>query len=174
MTATPLDSYDLLIVAEDTQLEDTWSDPNSVAAIEDSGKPVVGLGNGGYDFFGLLGLSIGYPNGGHGGKKSIEVIDPNGSLFSTPYSIEIPEDRALRLYTETGHVGIYLWPIIPETVTALAGYVNNFPYYPLAMEHNRYLLWGFTESPQKMTEIGKTLFINVVIHTANEAWESNN
>jgi len=38
--------------------------------------------------------------------------------------------------------------------------------------HNRYLLWGFTESPQKMTEIGKTLFINVVIWMANEAWDS--
>jgi hypothetical protein len=62
---------------------------------------------------------------------------------------------------------------MPETVTALGGEVNNFPYYPLAMEHNRYLLWGFTESPQKMTEIGKKLFINVVIWTANKAWESN-
>jgi len=41
------------------------------------------------------------------------------------------------------------------------------------MQHNRYLLWGFTESPQKMTEVGKTLFINVVIWTANKAWESD-
>ena len=39
--------------------------------------------------------------------------------------------------------------------------------------HNRYLLWGFVESPEKMTEVGKTLFINVVIHTANKAWESD-
>jgi len=34
-------------------------------------------------------------------------------------------------------------------------------------------LWGFEETPQKMTEIGKTLFINVVIWTANKAWESD-
>ena len=173
VTATSLDSYDLIIVANDTQHEDTWSDPNTVAAIEDSAKPIVGLGDGGYDFFGLLGLSIGYPNGGHGSRNSIEVIDPNSLLFSTPYSIEIPEDRALQLYTETDHVGLYLWPTIPETVTALAGEVNSHGYYPLAMEQNRYLLWGFTESPEKMTEIGKTLFINVVVHTSNEAWESD-
>ena len=172
--ATPLDSYDLIVVANDTQYEDTWSDPNTVAAIEDSGKPVIGLGDGGYDFFGLLGLSIGNPYGGHGSWSSIEVIDPNFSLFRVPYSIEIPADRALQLYTETNHVGIYLWPIIPETVIAIGGEVNNKGYYPLVMESNRYLLWGFEETPLKMTEIGKTLFINVVIWTANKAWESDN
>ncbi len=178
--ATPLDSYDLIIVANDTGDESIWSDPNTVAAIEDSGKPVVGLGEGGYTFFGLLGLSIGNPYGAHGSRNSIEVIDPNSSLFSMPYSIEIPQDRVLRLYTETDHVGLYLWPM-PETVTALGGEINNFGYYPLAIEHDRYstgrltaLLWGFEETPEKMTETGKTLFINVVIRTANEAWESEN
>ena len=169
--ATSLDSYDLLIVGDDTQSISVWDDANSVAAIEDSNKPVIGLGEGGYTFFGTLGLAIGSPNGAHGSQNSIEVADPNSSLFSFPYSIEIPQDRALRLYTETEHVGLYLWPM-PETVTALGAKVNSVTYYPLAMEHNRYLLWGFTESPEKMTEIGKTLFINVVIWTANKAWES--
>jgi len=152
--------------------DDAWNDPEAVAAIEDSGKPVVGLGEGGYNFFGLLGLSIGYPNGEHVSRNSIEVIDPNCSLFSMPYPVEIPQDRVLQLYTETSNIGIYLWPEIPETVTALAAEANNRGYYPLVMEHERYMLWGFTESPQKMTEIGKTLFINVVIWMANEAWDS--
>jgi len=172
--ATPLDSYDLLIVANDTKNIDPWSDPNTVAAIEDSGKPIVGLGDGGYDFFGLLGLSIGNPYGGHSSKNSIKVVDPNCSLFSTPYSIEIPQDRALKLYTETNSIGIYLWPTVPETVTVFGNEVNDVGYFPLVMQHNRYVLWGFAESPQKMTEIGKTLFINVVIWTANKAWESEN
>jgi hypothetical protein len=167
-----LDSYDLVIVAHDTQYETTWRDPNAVAAIDNSGKPVVGLGDGGYDFFGLLGLSIGNPYGGHGSKHSIEVLDPNSSPFNTPYSIEIPQDCVLQLYTETRHVGIYLWPKIPETVTVLGREVNDVGYYPLALEHNRYLLWGFTESPQKMTEVGKRLFINIVILTANSSWGS--
>jgi hypothetical protein len=166
-----LDSYDLIIVADDTQYETTWSDPNTIVAIEDSNKPVVGLGDGGYDFFGMLGLSIGKPYGGHGSKNSIEVVDPNCSLFSSPYSIDIPEDNILQLYTETNCIGIYLWPTIPETVTGFGREVNDVGYYPLVAEHNRYLLWGFTESPQKMTETGKKLFINVVIWTANKLWE---
>lgn len=163
-----LDSYDLLIVADDTQYEDALSDPNIVAAIEDSNKPIIGLGDGGYDFFGLLGLSIGSPNGGHGSKNSIEVVDPNSSLYSMPYSIEIPQDRSLQLYTETDHVGLYLWPTIPQSVTVFGKEVDSVNYFPLAAEYNRYLLWGFTESPQKMTAVGKTLFINVVIRTANK------
>jgi len=170
VTAAPLASYDLIIVADDTQFLSTWNDPQTVVAIETSDKPVVGLGEGGYDFFGVLGLSIGRPNGGHGERNSISVIDPNCSLFSTPYPVDIPEDQNLQLYTETSHVGLYLWPV-PETVTALGAEVDDPGYYPLALEHNRYLLWGFTESPQKMTEVGKILFVNVVIWTANAGWE---
>ncbi len=171
VTTAALDSCDLIIVANDTQHETTWSDPNIVAAIEDSGRPVVGLGDGGYDFFGLLGLSIGNPYGGHGSKNSIEVIDPNSSLFSMPYSIEIPQDRVLQLYTETHHVGIYLWPTIPETVTVFGNEENDIGYYPLVAEHNRYMLWGFSESPEYMTDAGRTLFINVVIWMANAGWD---
>ena len=174
VTATPLDSYDLIIVANDTQDILTWSDPNAVIAIEESSKPVIGLGKGAYTFFGLLGLSIGDPHGAHGSKNSIEVVDPNSSLFSTPYLIEIPEDRVLHLYTETNQVRLYLWPTIPESVTVLARQVDNPPYSSLATQYNRYLFWGFTESPQKMTEVGKKLFINVVIWAANKVWESKN
>ena len=168
--ATSLDSYDLIIVADDTQSASAWYDPNTAATIENSTKPIIGLGDGGYDFFGLLGLSIGKPYGGHSSNNSIKVVDPNCSLFSTPYSIEIPQDRVLQLYAETKNIGIYLWPTVPETVTVFGHEVNDVGYFPLVAEHNRYMLWGFTESPQKMTETGKKLFINVVIRTANNAW----
>ena len=167
-----LNTYDMVIVANDTQYKSSWIDPNAVAAIGNSGKPVIGLGEGGYDFFGLLGLSIGSPNGGHGIQSSIEVVDPNSLLFHAPYSINIPEGRALQLYTDTNSIEIYLWPAIPETVTAFGNKVNDSGYYPLVAEHNRYLLWGFTESPKKMTRVGRRLFINVVIQTANRDWGS--
>jgi subtilisin family serine protease len=174
VATTGFDAYDLIIAGTDTGYLTTWTDEQNVAAVENSGKPIVGLGNGGYWYFGQLGLSIGNPYGGYSRQTSIEVDDPNNSLYRTPYVIDIPQDRALRLYSETQHIGIYLWPTIPETVTVLGRKADENGYYPLVMEHNRYLLWGFTELPQKMTEIGKTLFINVVVWTANEAWESEN
>ena len=167
-----LDSYDIIVLGNDTGSMIGWGDAESVAAIEASGKPIVGLGEGGYAFFGQLGLSIGWPNGAHGSRNSISVIDPDSSHFSMPYPIDVPQDKALQLYSETEHVGLYLWPVIPETVTALGAQVDSATYYPLAMEHDRYLLWGFAAPAENMTEIGRDLFVNVVIRTANAAWET--
>jgi hypothetical protein len=172
IVTTGLYAYDLIIVGTDTGYLTTWMDEQNVAAVESSGKPVVGLGNGGYWYFGQLGLSIGKPYGGNGIKNSIEVIDPNSSLFNTPYAVDIQQDLTLQLYTETNHIGIYLWPTLPETVTGFGREVNDAGYYPLVAEHKRYMFWGFTESPQKMTEVGKMLFINIVINVANGTWGS--
>jgi predicted outer membrane repeat protein len=174
VTATLLDSCDLVIVANDTFRSHAWTEPNATAAIEYSGKPIIGLGEGGYDFFGMLGLSIGSPYGSTSSHNSISVIDPAHSLLSTPYPIDIPQDGMLQLYKETRDVALYFWPDIPETVTVLAVLHNEPGYYPLAMEHNRYFLWGFIESPDKMTDIGRKLFINTVIWMANANWENEN
>ncbi|MDT8300551.1 MAG: right-handed parallel beta-helix repeat-containing protein [Sedimentisphaerales bacterium] len=166
ISATALDSYDIIIVGNDSGNLSQWGDIESVTAIESSGKPIVGLGEGGYAFFGQLGLSIGWPNGMHGSGNSIEVIDSNHSLFITPYVIDVPEDLVLQLYTESNYVTLYLYPV-PETVTALGGEADSPGYYPLAQEHNRYLFWGFAGSTESMTEVGKRLFIDVVIWSAN-------
>jgi Right handed beta helix region/Disaggregatase related len=165
-----LDAYDLIIVGSDTGSTTEWGDAASVAAVDGSGKPIVGLGEGGYAFFGQLGLFIGWPNGMHERPgSSIYAVDPNTSLFSTPYPIEIPQDGQIELYTVTDDVLLYLSPV-PETVTALAGSVGNPGYYPVALQDDRYVFWGFTESPSKMTEVGKRLFINLLVRTANAAW----
>ena len=174
VATTGFDAFDLIIVGADTGYLTTWTEEQNVAAVEGSGKPVVGLGNGGYWYFGQLELSIGRPFGGHSSENSIEVIDPNSPVFNTPYAIEIPEDRSLQLFTKTDSIGIYLWPTIPETVTGLGRHINEPGYYFLVAEHDKYMFWGFIESPQKMTDLGKTLFINVIIWTANKAWESEN
>ncbi len=165
-----LDSYDLIIVGNDTDNLSQWGDIESVTAIESSSKPIIGLGEGGYAFFGKLGLEVGWPNGMHGSDNSIKVIDPDNSLFITPYAIDVPQDRILQLYTETDYVTLYLHPV-PETVTALGAEVDSHGYYPLALENNRYLLWGFAGSPESMTEVGKRLFINLVIWSANAGWD---
>jgi parallel beta-helix repeat protein len=171
--AAALEDYDLVIVGDDTEDAAAWNDPQVADAIEGAGRPIVGMGEGGYDFFGVLGLSIGRPNGMHGDGDSIIVIDPNYPLFVLPYAIEIPENRVLRLYTQSNNATIHL-QMVHENVTVLGDEPANPGYSSLILEQNRYLFWGFTESPQKMTEVGKKLFINVVIRTANKAWESEN
>ena len=175
ITTTVLDSYDIIIVGNDTGITIDWGDVESVTAIEGSGKPVIGIGEGGYAFFGKLELSGGYPNGMLGNNNSIYIMNPNSSLFDTPYPVEIPEDSILQLYTESNSYISIFFPgqpgILPETVNAIGLRLESSHHYPLVIEHNRYIFWGFSASPQSMTDVGKRLFINLVIWSANAGWD---
>ena len=165
-----LDDYDLIMIATDTPSPAVWADEQAFTALVESSQPIIGLGEGGYRFFGKLGLAIGYPNGASGSFDSVQVVDPNSSLFGTPYPVTVPEDGVLKLYRAAENsVMIYLWPA-PDAVTMLGGVVGNSGYYPLVAEQG-HLLWGFAESPEHMTEMGRRLFLNAVILTANARLE---
>lgn len=167
IASTPVDC-DLLLIGADTQNAPAWTDGRSVAILNDLGTPIIGLGEGGYRFFGRLGLAIGYPNGTRTSRNSVYIVDPATPLISTPYPVAVPEDRILQLYTHADHVTVYLWPV-PQTVTAFAREAETAGYYPVVAEQDRYLLWGYVESPESMTEAGRHLFLNAVIRTANTA-----
>jgi len=170
VAATAFDAYDLVIAGTDTGYSRVWADEQNVAAVEGSGKPVVGLGQGGYSYFGYLGLTIGRPHGAHDRGGAIEPVDPSHPLFSEPYPIEIPESGVLELCAETDLIHIYLYPAAPETVTTLGLDAGNPGYYSLVLENDRYLFWGFEANVDSLTEDGRKLFLNVVIRTANAAW----
>jgi hypothetical protein len=172
VATTSFDAYDLIIAGTDTGYMNVWADEQNVAAVEGSGKPVVGLGNGGYWLFGELALAIGRPNGARGFGSAIEPIDPSHRLFSEPYPIEIPGGGVLELSTEASAVLIYLYPAAPDTVTTLGLDAGNAGYYSLVLEQDRYLLWGFDVPVESLTEAGRKLLVNVVIRTANAAWET--
>ncbi|UCE47688.1 MAG: right-handed parallel beta-helix repeat-containing protein, partial [Phycisphaerales bacterium] len=169
---TAFDAFDLIIAGTDTGYLTTWADEQNVAAVESPGKPVVGLGNGGYWYFGQLGLAIGRPNGARGSGNEIEPVDPNHPLFNEPYPVGIPEDGRIEVSSETDSVIIFLYPV-PVTVTALGQDAGNAGYYSLVLEHDRYLFSGFDVSAESLTEAGRALFVNVVIRTANAAWPTD-
>jgi hypothetical protein len=172
VTQTAFDSYDVIILGNDTGIANMWwGEDESITAIENAGKPIVGLGKGGSAFFGKLELSIGYPNGGTNFSNSISVAEPEQLPFSIPYAINIPDDNLLQLYNgEVEHVSIYL-PEMSGNVTMLGEEVDNTGYFPFILESQRYLLWGFAGYAEDMAEAGKKLFINSVVLTANVAWE---
>jgi len=170
VTASALADCDVIVVGNDTGYLSGWGTAQSVTAVKDSGKPVIGLGEGGYALFGKLGLAIGHPYGGHANDKSIYVVDPNALLFAGPNPITIGQDRILQLYSDTADVSIYLRPI-PETVVPFGRSARGGPdHYSLVLEAGRYLLWGFAEPPEKMTQTGKDLFLNGVVLAGNAAW----
>lgn len=154
-----LSKYNVIIIGPDT----TWNDITSVDAIKNSNRPLIGLGEGGYELFGQLGLESGYPNGWHGSENSIYVVDASHAIFQKTNSINIPEDAILQLYDSSGHVGIYI-PSVSTGVTMLGRETGNIEHYPLLLEDNKYLFWGFTASPQSMTDTGKILFTNILAY----------
>jgi len=163
----PMDDYDLILIATDTLNRAAWSDPQTVTTLTESGKPVMGLGEGGYAFFGECGLTIGSPKGAQTTFDSVQVLNSDGAFFAGPYGMTIPADGILQLFESPAqHVVLYLWPAPPETVTTFASVVGNPGYFPLAAEQG-HLLWGFTEPPETMTQAGQRLFLNTVILTAN-------
>lgn len=149
--------YDLIIIGSDI----STPSGSDISKISDSAKPIIGLGEGGYSFFGGLGLKTGYPNGWHGSENRIYTVDKTYTVFNKPNSITIPTNYILQLYSSTGHVGIHL-PSVPSNVIVLGRESTDTTHYPFTLEDSKYLLWGFTASPTSMTQIGKDLFINSI------------
>ncbi len=158
-SVTDFSKYDLIIVGSDTGYLST-SDVD-VNKISSSGKKVIGLGEGGYAFFGKLGLETGWGHGWHGSENSINTVSKTHTIFNKPKSITIPTNNIIQLYSSTGHVGIYL-PSIPSNVIVLGRESSDNSHYPFTLEDSKYLLWGFTASPISMTQNGKDLFVNTL------------
>jgi hypothetical protein len=128
VAATGLAAYDVVIAGNDTGYMTGWGDAQSVAAMEGCGKPLIGLGEGGYALFGRLGLAIGHPNGGHASDNSIYVVDPNAALFNTPHPIA---------RIKTGYLSIYrvrrMWHLrrLPDRVVPRLPATGSHSHYPL-------------------------------------------
>ena len=111
---TDFTQFDVIIIGSNSGYTSTWGDPASVDTIVNSNKPILGLGEGGYAFYGKLSLNIGSPNGGHGSGNNIFVAQfaPNGALrWSNSMggtSNSLCNDEAGNLYL----AGSYQYPII--------------------------------------------------------------
>ncbi|MFX0114929.1 MAG: nitrous oxide reductase family maturation protein NosD [Candidatus Hodarchaeota archaeon] len=153
--------YDLIVLGSDSGKSSSWGNGEQVAAIDNSQKPVLGLGEGGYAFFGMLNLAIGHPNGDlgyDGDKTSIFVMNDTHPVFTKPYEIG---SGTVQVYGPTKHIGVH-WPTMPSDVELFGSESASVDHYTLVQEKDRYMLWGYTSSPEKMTLAGKNLFINVI------------
>jgi hypothetical protein len=133
-------------------------------AIDRAKKPILGLGEGGYSFFGELGLAIGAGHGWHGRDTSIVPVEPSRSPFWTTSKIAVEDGKPIKVYEKTGHVGIFL-PRPPRDVLLLGREERDTRHYPLVHQGPRYVLWGFQAPPEQMTPVGRVLFIAACRYT---------
>ena len=169
VSSTSFALFDLILVDSRTGATAEWGDSASVAKIQDSDKPVLGLGFGGTGLFEEMGLSINWSNAWTDVDSTstsiastyIHAVDPSSTLFSTPNVISVPSDSNVRIYDHSGHKGEHA-PSLADSAVLLGREPTDADHYTLVREGEKYWLWGFTGSPGSMTEAGKDLFINFV------------
>jgi len=169
VTATDFTTYTELIVADDTGSLDQWGTALSqVNPITVANKPILGLGEGGYAFFGRLGLFTGWPNGWHGPAQFIDNPAPvPADYYVDPYDLSGLLGSHIKLYqAPNNEVGIYVPGSPPSGSTVLGWELITSPqgkpdHAPLITDGCRQL-WGFSESPTRMTVEGQRLFLNAV------------
>ncbi|MBU0511140.1 MAG: hypothetical protein KKD28_10090 [Chloroflexi bacterium] len=156
--------YEMIIIGPDTGYLGNWGTTDALEVIVSTELPILGLGEGGYAFFGKLDLDIGHGNGAHGSGTSIDWANSGDRIWNTPYVISLPK-VPLQLYKEnSGRVDIYLGS--QPTGVVIFGYNdNNNLYADLILEDRVFLLWGFGDGPIAMTETGQRLFVNTTYRT---------
>ncbi len=179
VTLIPLDkildydftTFDLTIIADDTGSLNNWGSGGSlttdqvnqikaVSASKPGGTPVLGIGEGGYAFFGKLGLFIGWPQGWHGPQKNVNrgpdplapyIFDGIAAADPVPY-IESPANS----------VGIYL-SSKPANVFE-AGLEDPLDEHASIITQDCRMLWGNSSSPLGFDSGGNgaIMFLNAV------------
>jgi eukaryotic-like serine/threonine-protein kinase len=160
-----LAQYKLILIAPETGQNGNWGDAAGTWAkkIADSDLPVVGLGEGGFNFFGKNSLSIGFPNGIGTTSQDLYVLNPNDQIWKTPNPIPIPVNRTLRIYNQSQDTMVSnLQPPFPVSITVYAQWPENVNQFPLIRQDGRFILWGYRQSPDEFTSSGASLFLNLL------------
>ncbi|AQQ72204.1 nitrous oxide reductase family maturation protein NosD [Limihaloglobus sulfuriphilus] len=164
ITTTNLASYRLIMVTDDTGGGYNWGTQAQVDAINNSNRPVLGIGNGGAALFQELGISINYGNSAFANTNRMHVVETGNPVFHEPYDIEILKDGDIivydRIYT-SNVLAVYEGSMDSEVVKLCSLSPTSPQHYPLTGEEGHYL-WGFRDTPDHLTETGRKLLVNLV------------
>jgi uncharacterized repeat protein (TIGR01451 family) len=168
---TDFNAFSLVMIADDTGSLDQWGTPGltdqQVAKIANpnpgkANKPILGLGEGGYAFFGRLSMFIGWPHGWHGPQINIrEAATPPAAIY---VGVSVVPPNPIPFYIEpTNSVGIYTPtnPALPANVTKI-GLEDPLDDHSSLIQEGCQLLWGNSGNPLGMTTDGTTIFLNSV------------
>jgi hypothetical protein len=155
--------YQAVLIGEDTGKDDVWGDQagSQAGLVVAKGLPILGMGNGGYAFFGKAGLVIGFPNGVNANGTDITVIDAASPIWTTPFVIPIPENKTLNLYSSASPIIAITGPAPSPDITLIASQPNDPGHYSI-LRQNKYMFWGFSSGPATMTPTGQMAFVNVL------------
>ncbi len=165
---TDFSRFALTIIADDTGVLESWG--NAAGQVEHiaANRKVLGLGEGGYAFFGQVenalgqpGLAIGHPRGTHGSALDVYPVDPNLAFYRTPYNTSPVSGLALQVYTDNVPA-VSIAASNLGTSTFPMGYENSAGSRSILVSQGCRQLWGFSAGPERMTANGRNLFVNAV------------
>lgn len=162
--AVTMAHYNLVIIGPETGALDKWGTDAALNHIVRGQRPVLGLGNGGYAFFGRLKLQIGWGNGVHSAGRRIQYGAAGDPIWTYAYE-GLLREKVLDLYQDDSkRVDIYM-PDQPTNIQIFGYNDSDKRYANLILENDFWMLWGFDAGPSKMTETGKRLFTNTAHRT---------
>lgn len=164
IAATDFSQYKAILIGHETGNAYDWGDSggSQANAIASTGKPVMGIGEGGSSIFSKLGLKIGWGDGWVGSGTDVTVVNPTYPYWNSPHNIAIPASHTISLYNNsTGFVAIYQ-PSPPMGIETIALQSGDANHYMLIMQTSQFFLWGFEGAPSAMTSKGQRVFINML------------
>jgi serine/threonine protein kinase len=161
---TDFSPYQAIVVGPDTGQDQNWGDQggNQANQLMSTGLPILGVGEGGYAFFGRVGLAIGYDKGVKASGTDIFVVDPGSPIWSKPNKIDIPGNRVLTLYNSSQPFAAITVIASQPGLVPLGLQANDLTHFPLIAQGDKFLLWGFSAGPSAMNTLGQQVFVNVL------------
>lgn len=162
---TDFTQFNLILIADDSGSLNSWGSSgltaSQVSQIQKANKPIIGIGEGGYAYFGQVPRFIGWPNGWHGPDDNLSKAASAPPAYLAAYFNGVPSDP-VEMYTQTvNKVAIYLGMPVPPDASAI-GLETPDTQHANLIQQGCNLLWGFSGNPLSMTGDGKTVFLNAV------------
>jgi hypothetical protein len=164
VAATDFSLFDLILIADDSGDLNQWGSSGMTAAqvakITAPNKPIIGLGEGGYAFFGQLASFIGWPNGWHGPQVQWNKANTGPAPFFNgiavdPIPVYSPPVNSVGIYLNAGPLPTSVVPVTLEDPTK--------DHASLILD-GCHLLWGGSGNPYAMVATGQALFLNSVAY----------
>lgn len=161
---TDFSTFQAIVIGPDTGQDQNWGDQdgNQANNLVTTGLPILGVGEGGYAFFGRAGMAIGWDKGSKANGTDIFVADPGSAIWSEPNKVDIPGNSLLTLY-KSSQPFVAISVTAPQPDLVLIGRQSDDPtHFPLIVQGGKFLLWGFSAGPSAMDTLGQQVFVNVL------------
>ena len=155
-TAT-LMNYDLLAIDPKSGSLSVWEGSTGIPeAIGNAGRPILGLGEGGYAFLGKSNSPIGWPTGWHQptGSTTFALPSPVHASHNTPFPVTDTAGSIQVATTAIPFVAIHLPPTVAANLKLVARQSDDTTHYisvlnttPTSTTGSSEAIWGFDGMP---------------------------